>query len=81
MQLKQVERVEVEFVRDWMSYKVGDVQLMYPGEADAIERFGHGRILSKRATADGGQIDYADSPDSGTATAERSKKAPRNRKR
>ena len=81
MQMKQVDKVQVEFVRNWMSYKIGDVHEMYPGEADAIERYGHGRILSKRTTANGGQIDLAVIPDSGAADAERGEKAPRNRKR
>lgn len=81
MQQKHVERVQVEFVRDWMKFKVGDIHEMYPGEANAIERFGHGRILSKRATSDGGQIDHAVVTDGRTAAAERGEKTPRNRKR
>lgn len=81
MRLKQVDKVQVEFVRDWMKFKVGDIHEMYPGEANAIERFGHGRILSKRTTSDSGQIDHAVVADGRTAAAERGEKAPRNRKR
>lgn len=81
MQMKQVDKVQVEFVRNWMSFKIGDIHEMYPGEADAIERYGHGRILSKRTTSDSGQIDHAVVADGGTATAERGEKASRNRKR
>ena len=80
MQMKQVDKVQVEFVRDWMKFKVGDIHEMYPGEADAIERYGHGRILSKRTTSDSGQIDHAVVTDGRTAAAERGEKAPRNRK-
>lgn len=81
MQLKKVEQVEVELVRDWLSYKAGEVRLMYPGEADAMERFGNGRILSKRTTADGGQVNRTGGGDGGAAAAARSEKAPRNRRR
>lgn len=81
MQMKQVDKVQVEFVRDWMKFKVGDIHEMYPGEADAIERYGHGRILSKRTTSDSGQIDHAVVANSGAAAVERGEKTPRNRKR
>lgn len=81
MQLKKVEQVRVELVRDWLNYKAGEVRMMYPGEADAMERFGNGRILGKRTTADGGQIDNDGSGNRGAAAAGGGEKAPRNRSR
>jgi len=80
MQLKKVEQVQVELVRDWLSYKAGEVRLMYPGEADAMERFGNGRILGKRTTANSGQVDHSGSGDSRAAAAGGGEKTPRNRR-
>ena len=79
--MKQVKQVEVELAKDWQGFKAGEVVLMYPGSADAMEKFGNGRILSKRTTADSGQVDHGSSIDSGTAAVARSEKASRNRRR
>ncbi len=81
MKMKQVQQLKVQLLRDWNGRKAEDVIEVYPGVADCLVRFGHGRILNQRPAADGGQVDHPVSNDSGTAAAERSEKASRNRRR
>jgi hypothetical protein len=81
VQLKQVKQVNVELLKDWQGFKAGQVVQMYPGSADAMERFGNGRILGKRTTADSGQVDHGSGSNSGTAATVGGEKAPRNRRR
>jgi hypothetical protein len=80
VQLKQVKQVNVELLKDWQGFKAGQVVQMYPGSADAMERFGNGRILGKRTTANSGQVDHSGSGDSRAVAAGGGEKTPRNRR-
>ena len=81
MKMKQVQQVQVQLLRNWNGRKADDVIEVYPGVADCLVRFGNGRILNQRTIADSGQVDHADSPDSGAAAAQRGEKTSRNRRR